>query len=438
LVAALGTPTGLEPEIELKDRLVRKKKYNFNLICSNMSENELFKIPEEALKKIKTQAEFEAYMQELYKQGVEALLKAEINEHLGYPKHDASGKNSGNSRNGFSKKTLKTNLGEVPLDVPRDRNSTFDPIVVPKHERMSAKIEHAIITMYSRGMTTRDIEDTIKDIYGIQVSEGSISNITGSVLQDIKEWQGRPLDPVYFVVWMDGIVVKVRQNGKVQGKTIYLVIGLKQSGLKEVLGMWINDTESASFWLNVLTDIKARGVKDILIASTDNLTGIRQAIRSAFPQTITQLCVVHQIRNSVRYVVWKDRKQFLSDLKNVYGAINKEMALDALEDFARKWGQKYAYAIKSWKDNWEELTAYFDYPQEIRRIIYTTNAIESLNSSIRKYTKTKTVFPDDQAALKAVYLAVANTEKKWTYPVRDWGSVINQLIIKFDDRCGVL
>jgi len=403
-----------------------------------MSENELFKIPEEALKKIKTQAEFEAYMQELYKQGVEALLKAEINEHLGYPKHDASGKNSGNSRNGFSKKTLKTNLGEVPLDVPRDRNSTFDPIVVPKHERMSAKIEHAIITMYSRGMTTRDIEDTIKDIYGIQVSEGSISNITGSVLQDIKEWQGRPLDPVYFVVWMDGIVVKVRQNGKVQGKTIYLVIGLKQSGLKEVLGMWINDTESASFWLNVLTDIKARGVKDILIASTDNLTGIRQAIKSAFPQTITQLCVVHQIRNSVRYVVWKDRKQFLSDLKNVYGAINKEMALDALEDFAKKWGQKYAYAIKSWKDNWDELTAYFDYPQEIRRIIYTTNAIESLNSSIRKYTKTKTVFPDDQAALKAVYLAVANTEKKWTYPVRDWGSVINQLIIKFDDRCGVL
>ncbi|MBP1666116.1 MAG: transposase [Bacteroidetes bacterium] len=438
MVAALGTPNGLEPENELKDRLVSKKKYNFNLICSNMSENELFKIPEEALKKIKTQAEFEAYMQELYKQGVEALLKAEINEHLGYPKHDASGKNSGNSRNGFSKKTLKTNLGEVPLDVPRDRNSTFDPIVVPKHERMSAKIEHAIITMYSRGMTTRDIEDTIKDIYGIQVSEGSISNITGSVLQDIKEWQGRPLDPVYFVVWMDGIVVKVRQNGKVQGKTIYLVIGLKQSGLKEVLGMWINDTESASFWLNVLTDIKARGVKDILIASTDNLTGIRQAIKSAFPQTITQLCVVHQIRNSVRYVVWKDRKQFLSDLKNVYGAINKEMALDALEDFAKKWGQKYAYAIKSWKDNWDELTAYFDYPQEIRRIIYTTNAIESLNSSIRKYTKTKTVFPDDQAALKAVYLAVANTEKKWTYPVRDWGSVINQLIIKFDDRCGVL
>ena len=403
-----------------------------------MSDNELFKIPEEALKKIKTQEEFEDFIQRLYKQGVEALLKAEIKEHLGYPKYDPTGKNSGNSRNGFSRKTLKTNLGEVPLDVPRDRNSTFDPVVVPKHERMSAKIEHAIITMYTRGMTTRDIEATIKDIYGVAVSEGSISNITSAILEDIKEWQQRPLDPVYYVVWMDGIVVKVRQNGKVQGKTIYLMIGLKQNGRKEVLGMWISETESASFWLNVLTDIKARGVKDILIASTDNLTGIRQAIKSAFPQAITQLCVVHQIRNSTRYVVWKDRKQFLADLKSVYGAINREMAYDALEEFARKWGSKYGYAIKSWQNNWDELTAYFDYPEEIRRIIYTTNAIESLNSTIRKYTKAKTVFPDDQAALKAVYLAIANVEKKWTFPVRDWGSIINQLIIKFGDRCGVL
>ena len=403
-----------------------------------MSDNELYKIPEEALKKIKTQAEFEDFIQRLYKQGVEALLKAEIKEHLGYSKYDPAGKNSGNSRNGFSRKTLKTNLGEVPLDVPRDRNSTFEPVVVPKHERMSAKIEHAIITMYSRGMTTRDIEATIKDIYGVEVSEGSISNITSAILEDVKEWQQRPLDPVYFVVWMDGIVIKVRQNGKVQGKTIYLMIGLKQNGRKEVLGMWISETESASFWLNVLTDIKARGVKDILIASTDNLTGIRQAIKSAFPQTITQLCVVHQIRNSTRYVVWKDRKLFLADLKNVYGAINREMAYDALEEFERKWGGKYAYAIKSWQNNWDELTAYFDYPEEIRRIIYTTNAIESLNSTIRKYTKAKTVFPDDQAALKAVYLAIANVEKKWTFPVRDWGAVINQLIIKFGDRCGVL
>lgn len=403
----------------------------------NENENELFKIPEEVLKKIRTQEEFEDYFQTLYKKGVEALLKAEIKEHLGYSKHEPAGRNTGNSRNGYSKKILKTNLGDIPLEVPRDRNSTFEPVVVPKHQRMSSKIEHAIITMYSRGMTTRDIEETIKDIYGVEVSESSISNITSAIIEDIKEWQQRPLDAVYVVVWMDGIVIKVRQNGKVTGKTIYLMIGLKHNGLKEVLGMWISESESASFWLNVLTEIKARGVKDILIACTDNLSGIRQAIKSVFPNTVTQLCVVHQIRNSIRYVVWKDRKHFLSDLKNVYGAINRDMAYDALENFAEKWGSKYAYAIKSWKDNWNELTAYFDYPMEIRRIIYTTNAIESLNSSIRKYTKTKTVFPDDQAALKAVYLAIANVEKKWTYPIRDWGTVINQLIIIFGDRCSI-
>lgn len=403
-----------------------------------MNDNEKFKIPEEALKKIRTQAEFESFIQELYKQGVEALLKAEIDDHLGYPKHSPEGKNTGNSRNGYSGKTLKTNIGDIPLDVPRDRNGTFEPVAVPKYQRMSAKIENAIITMYSRGMTTRDIEATIKDIYGIEVSEGSVSNITSSVLEDIKEWQQRPLEPVYFVVWMDGIVFKVRQNGKVQGKTIYLMIGLKQDGKKQVLGMWINETESASFWLSVLTDIKARGVRDILIASTDNLTGIRQAIRSAFPNTITQLCVVHQIRNSVKYVAWKDRRRFLADLKLVYDVINRDMAYQALEEFATKWNAKYAYAVKSWKDNWDELTAYFDYPIEIRRIIYTTNVIESLNSNIRKYTKTKTVFPDDQAALKAVYLAIANVETKWTMAIKEWGSVINQLVIIFGERCGVL
>jgi transposase-like protein len=403
-----------------------------------MGDEEIFKIPEEALRKIKSLKEYDDYFHELYKQGIEAMLKAEMGEHLGYPKNDPAGKNSGNSRNGHSGKTLKTNLGEIPLEVPRDRNGTFDPVVVPKYQRMSGKIEHAILTMYSRGMTVRDIEETIKEMYGIEVSEGSISNITNAVVENIKEWQQRPLEPVYFVVWMDGIVIKIRQNGKVQGKTIYLMIGLKQDGLKEVLGMWISETESASFWLNALTDLQARGVKDILIACTDNLSGIRQAIKSAFPHAITQLCVVHQIRNSVKYVVWKERKAFLADLKTVYGAINKEMAYDALEEFARKWGSKYAYALKSWRDNWDELTAYFDFPLEIRRIIYTTNAIESLNSTIRKYTKTKTVFPDDQAAIKAVYLAIANIEKKWTYPVRDWGAIINQLIIKFGDRCGIL
>jgi transposase-like protein len=396
-----------------------------------------FKIPEEALKKIKSQSELDDFFSDLYKQAVEGMLKVEMKEHLGYEKHRAKEKSGDNSRNGFSKKTLKTSIGDIPLDVPRDRESSFDPVIVPKHQRMSARIEQAIITLYARGMSTRDIEATVKEIYGVELSEGTVSNITNSIIENIKEWQQRPLEEVYFVVWMDGIVVKIRHNGKVIGKTIYLIIGLRKDGRKEVLGMWISENESASFWMNVLTDLKARGVEDILIACTDNLAGIRQAINAVFPEAVTQLCVVHQIRNSSRYVVWKERKQFLADLKLVYGAINKEAAADALQAFEKKWGSKYGYAIKSWKDNWEELTAYFDYPMEIRKIIYTTNAIESLNRGIRKYTKTKAVFPDDQSALKAVYLAVNNVQQKWTMPIHSWGIIINQFIIKFGDRCQI-
>jgi transposase-like protein len=396
-----------------------------------------FQIPEETLMKIKSQGELDEFFHDLYKQAVEGMLKAEMNEHLGYEKHQSREMSSGNSRNGYSSKTLKTDIGNIPLDVPRDRDSSFEPVIVPKHQRMSARIEQSIITLYSRGMSTRDIEETIKDMYGVQLSEGSVSNITNSIIENIKQWQQRPLEEVYFVVWMDGIVIKIRHNGKVIGKTIYLIIGLNRDGLKEVLGMWISETESASFWMNVLTDLKARGVEDILIACTDNLAGIRQAINAVFPETVSQLCVVHQIRNSSRYVVWKERKEFIADLKLVYGAQNKEVAADALDSFEQKWGSKYGYAIKSWRDNWEELTAYFDYPMEIRKIIYTTNAIESLNSSIRKYTKIKTVFPDDQSALKAVYLAVSNVQQKWTMPIRSWGIIINQFIIKFEDRCRI-
>jgi len=388
-----------------------------------------FQIPEEALQKIKSQSELDDFFHDLYKQAVEGMLKAELDDHLGYEKHQAREKPGDNSRNGFSKKTLKTNIGDIHLDVPRDRESSFDPIIVPKHQRMSSRIEQAIITLYSRGMSTRDIEATVKDIYGVELSEGSVSNITNTIVENIKEWQQRPLEEVYFVVWMDGIVIKIRHNGRVQGKTIYLIIGLRKDGLKEVLGMWISETERASFWMNVLTDLKARGVEDILIACTDNLAGIRQAIIAVFPEAVTQLCVVHQIRNSSRYVVWKERKQFIADLKLVYGAINKETAYDALGNFEKKWCSKYGYAIKSWKENWEELTAYFDYPLEIRKIIYTTNAIESLNSSIRKYTKTKSVFPDDQSAMKAVYLAINIIQQKWV--LRHFWGRYNAIIMDF-------
>lgn len=402
-----------------------------------MEDDVPFEIPEEQLKKMKTQEELEAYISKLYKHAVQTMLKAEMDEHLGYKKHDPSGNNSGNSRNGTSLKTLKTDIGDIPLNVPRDRDSSFDPVLVPKHQRMSAKIEQAIITMYSKGMSTRDIEDTINDIYGVKVSESSISNITAVVLEDIKQWQQKPLETVYYIIWMDGIVMKVRYNGKVINKTIYLIVGVNKDGFKEVLGMWIAETESASFWLSALNDLKARGVEDVLIACTDNLAGIKQAIKAIFPATITQLCIVHQIRNSCKYVVWKERKAFVADLKLIYGAPNKQAAEDALQDFAVKWGNKYGYAVKSWKENWDHLSAYFEYPQEIRHLIYTTNPIESLNSTIRKYTRSKTVFPDDQAALKSVFLAICNIQRKWTLPIRNWGQIVNQFYINFEERCQI-
>lgn len=402
-----------------------------------MEDDVQFEIPEEQLKKMKTQAELDSYISKLYKQAVQTMLKAEMDEHLGYKKHEPAGNNTGNSRNGISAKTLKTDIGNIPLDVPRDRNSSFDPVIVPKHQRMSAKIEQSIITMYSKGMSTRDIEDTIQDIYGVKVSESSVSSITAAVLEDIKQWQQKPLDAVYYIIWMDGIVMKVRHNGRVINKTIYLIIGINQHGYKEVLGMWISETESASFWLSALNDLKSRGVEDVLITCTDNLSGIKQAIKAIFPGAVSQLCIVHQIRNSCKYVVWKERKSFSADLKLIYGAPNRQMAEDALQDFAAKWGHKYGYAVKSWKENWDHLTAYFDYPQEIRTLIYTTNPIESLNSTIRKYTRSKTVFPDDQAALKAVFLAVSNVQKKWTLPIRNWGQILNQFFIIFEDRCRI-
>jgi transposase-like protein len=289
--------------------------------------------------------------------------------------------------------------------------------------------------MYSRGMTTSDISEQVNEVYGVEVSEGTISNVTHRILEHVKEWQNRPLESVYFTVWMDGIVLKVKQGGKYINKCIYLVIGLKKDGLKEVLGMWIAETESASFWMSVLTDLKARGVEDILIACTDNLKGFTDAIKGVFPQTITQLCIVHQIRNSCKYVVWKDRKQFCADLKTVYGAANLEQAEDALREFEATWGSKYRYAIESWRNNWQELTSYFGFPLEIRKIIYTTNTIENLNRGIRKYTKTKVQFTDDVAAQKAVYLAIMNIEKKWSMPIQNWGYILHQFLIIFDKRC---
>jgi putative transposase len=387
-------------------------------------------------KQFKDKETFNSFFGKLFKQGMETLLQSELEEHLGYEKSAPSGYNTGNSRNGYSPKTVKTeHLGDVVLNVPRDRKSTFEPIVVPKHARMSDKLEDAITSLYSRGLTTSDISDHVREIYGVEVSTTTVSNITSKLIEDIKAWQTRPLLAQYFVVWMDGIRLNVRQNGKVVKKTVFLVIGLTPEGQKEVLGMWINPTESAAFWLTVLTDLRTRGVADILIACTDNLTGFTDAIHAAFPNTTTQLCIVHQIRNSAKFVVYKERKPFCEDLKTIYDAPNQTAAADALDKMEEKWGKKYSYAIQSWRKNWVDLTAFLDYPPEIRKIIYTTNTIESLNAGIRKYTNSKSIFPDDNAALKAVYLAINNIEKKWTVRTTKWGLILQQFKIIFGERC---
>lgn len=393
-------------------------------------------LPKEFFKQFKNKEEFKSFFNDLFKQGVEEMLQAELDDYLGYEKHAREGYNTGNSRNGTYPKTVKTeSLGDMLLNIPRDRNSEFSPQLIPKGHRMSDQLEEAIIGMYSRGMTTSDIREQVKQVYGVEVSEGTVSNVTNRIIEHVKEWQTRPLEPVYYVVWMDGIMLKIKHNGHYQSKCIYLVIGLKRDGRKEVLGMWTSESESASFWMSVLTDLKARGVEDLLIAATDNLKGFTEAIKGVFPDTVTQLCIVHQIRNSCKYVVWKDRKLFCADLKKIYGAVNIRQAESALEDFAMAWSSKYRHAIESWQNNWQHLSAYFDYPLEIRKIIYTTNVIENLNRGIRKYIKTKVQFPDDQAAEKAVYLAILNIEKKWTQPIQNWGLVLNQFHTFYKDRC---
>lgn len=393
-------------------------------------------LPKDFFKQFKSKEEFHSFFNDLFKQGVEEMLQAELDEYLGYEKYSKEGYHTGNSRNGTYPKTVKTeSLGDLVLNIPRDRNAQYAPQLIPKGQRMSDKLEEAIVGMYSRGMTTSDISAQVKQVYGVEVSEGTVSNVTGRIVEHVREWQTRPLERVYYVVWMDGIMLKVRHNGHYQNKCIYLVIGLKQDGLKEVLGMWVAEVEAASFWMGVLTDLKARGVEDILLACTDNLKGFTDAINGVFPQTITQLCIVHQVRNSCKYVVWKDRKAFCADLKTIYGAVNLQQAQLALQDFARSWEGKYRHAVQSWQNNWAQLTTFFDYPLEIRRLIYTTNVIENLNRGIRKYIKTKVQFPDDASAEKAVYLAIQNLEKKWSQPIQNWALVLNQLLTLFKERC---
>ena len=387
------------------------------------------------LKSFKDGKELNSFLQQLQKRATEKILEGELDAHLDYAKNQPA--QSTNRRNGYGTKTIKNSYGEAEIKVPRDREGSFDPQLIPKRKGMAAGIESIIISLYAKGMSNYDIEEQIKDLYDIQVSTSTISRITDAIKSDIIAWQNRPLEEQYLIVWMDGIVFKVRENSKVINKTVYIAVGLRIDGKKEVLGLWLGKNESSSFWMSVLTDIKARGVQDILITATDNLNGFTQTIQSVFPNAVTQICVVHQIRNSSKYVVWKDKKEFAGDLKAVYAAPTKQAAAAALDDLEKKWDSKYSYAIKSWREHWEELTVFFEFPLEIRKIIYTTNLIENLNGKIRKYTKNKLSFPTDDAVMKSVFLAVNEATKKWNMPIRNWGIILNQFLAIFENRINV-
>lgn len=401
------------------------------------TENKLLEdLPADFFKRFKTGEDFTGFMDALFKRGVEELLNGELEDHLGYEKHSLSP--GSNKRNGTLSKTIKTSRGSYNIEVPRDREGSFEPQLIPKRKRMIDQIEDVVIGLYAKGMSTADISVQINELYGVNVSSSTVSNITERVLIDVEQWQNRGLDTTYLVVWLDGIVFKVKQENKIINKSIYIIAGLNTTGHKEVLGLWINEQESASFWTKALTDLRARGVQDILIACSDNLSGLTTAIKAIFPQTITQLCIVHQIRNSLKKVPYKNRREVAKDLKNIYDAPNEDAAAQAFFGFEVKWGKTYPYICTSWKNNWDNLIPFLQYPMEIRKLIYTTNVIENLNRNVRKFTKNKTMFPTDEAVIKAVYLAVQNVSKIWTINIRNWSIVASQFLILYPERCNII
>jgi len=365
---------------------------------------------------------------------MESALNAELTTHLGYEKHHASGNNTGNSRNGTTPKTLKGEFGEVELEIPRDRNGSYTPQLLPKHQTRFEGFDEKILSLYARGMTTRDIQAQLQELYGVDVSHTLISNVTDSVLDEVKTWQSRSLDSIYPIVYLDAIVIKVKDNKQVVNKAIYLALGVNLEGQKELLGMWVSLNEGAKFWLNVLTELKNRGVQDILFACVDGLSGFVEAIEIVYPKTTTQLCIVHVIRNSLRYVGYKERKAVVADLKTIYEASTMDEAELALQEFANKWDKQYPAISRLWFEKWANITPFFNYPADIRRVIYTTNAIESLNMTLRKVLKNKRFFPSDEAAFKQLYLGIRNISKKWTMPIRNWGSAMNRFMIEFGER----
>ncbi|WP_432408327.1 IS256 family transposase [Wukongibacter sp. M2B1] len=370
----------------------------------------------------------------IFRETIQQALEAELEHHLGYGKNDPNGNNSGNSRNGYSKKVIQTNFGKTDLKVPRDRNGEFEPKIIEKYERTTNRIEDQIIAMYAKGISTRDIEDHMKDIYGIDVSPTMVSKITDKIIPQIQEWQSRPLERVYPIVFLDAIHFKVRKENRVVNKAAYTVLGINMEGKKDILGIWVGESESASFWLGVCNDLKNRGVEDILIACKDGLSGFSEAINSAFPKAEIQLCVIHEIRNNIKYVPHKYRKTVMKDLKKIYQALTIEEAELKFEEFKTAWGEKYPLIIKSWENKWDELTAYFKYPYDMRKLIYTTNIVEGYHRQLRKVTKNKTTYPTDEALVKIIYLATMNIQKKWSKPIRQWNECISQVGIYFSER----
>lgn len=397
-----------------------------------MNKDELQAIAQAAAKNIKTEQDLNEFRQMLTKITVEAALEAELDDHLGYSKHEKA--NVDNSRNGFTSKTLQTEDGQFELNTPRDRNGDFEPELVKKKQRRFTSMSDKILFLYAQGMTTREIVKTFKEMYDADVSASLISKVTDAVIEQVIEWQSRPLDAVYPIVYLDCIVLKIRQDKHVINKSVYLALGVNMEGQKELLGLWLSENEGAKFWLNVLTELQNRGVKDILIACVDGLKGFLDAINTAFPETQIQLCIVHMVRNSVKYVPWKDYKPVTADLKRIYQSVSEEEALLALDQFAERWDDKYPQISKSWRAHWNNLNTLFNYPEDIRKAIYTTNAIESLNSVIRKAIKKRKLFPTDDAAKKVVYLAIQEASKKWTMPIRNWKAALNRFMIEFEDR----
>ena len=368
---------------------------------------------------------------------VERALDCELTDHLGYDKHDRAGHGSGNSRNGSSEKRLRTDHGEVPIKVPRDRKGSFEPQLVGKHQRHFDGFDNKIISMYTRGMSVREIQGHLKDLYGTEVSPDLISRVTDGVLEEVKQWQNRPLDCVYPIIYLDALVVKVRDQGSVGNKSAYIAIGVNMEGTKEVLGIWLESNEGAKFWLKVITELKNRGIADMLIVCCDGLKGFPEAIEAVFSDAVVQLCIVHMIRNSLRFVAWKDRKAIAAELKPIYTADTEQAAEAALDTFEERYGERYPMIVTSWRSNWERVIPFLAFPREIRKAIYTTNVIESLNSMLRRAIKTRGHFPNDDAATKLLYLALTKAQKKWTMPIHGWNRALNQFSVRFNGRLPV-